>query len=138
MRKNLTHDNSAYDEQGDADARVQHVNQEVLIVHEVDEDVVCEQPLGGPRIENYEREAAGNKLRLASHNRGLVDDPVDPERVLTAETGLELLVGNVSALARGAGMLARLSCAAFGSLLPVLFMGRLGFFPRRLVPLLAP
>jgi hypothetical protein len=113
----------AHYEQSDANPGVKRVEEEVVVVHEFDETIVGECPAYGPGIQKHKCEAGDHELRLVGHDCRRVNDPIDGKRVLTTETGLELLFRDACALTGGTGVLSLLRLLA-GSFLTVLLIGR--------------
>src|SRR5205807_8524951 len=94
-----------------ANARVQHIEKEIVPVDVVDVAVIGVCPLDRPRIHEHKRVASVDELRLSLDNDWAADD----KSVLPAEIGMELLVGNVSAFSGGACVL-RLLAGTLGLL----------------------
>jgi hypothetical protein len=83
-----------------------NVEKEVFLIDKFDLAVIRKQPIFGPGIQKYKRVARIDKLRLIwNDHSGLRNHALDCERMLLAEIGIELRIGNMCALSGRAGRL---------------------------------
>ncbi len=114
-----------HDEQGDALAGVQQIEQEIIAVDIVDVAIIGIGPVFGPGIDEDEGITSVFKARLAPYDHRTLR----AKMVAASELGVEAVVGNMSASTLGTGMGIVVTFLASGFLLcgPHLLVGSLVF-----------
>src|SRR5262252_6714845 len=87
-----------------ANLRMHDVEEEVLLIYVVDVAVVGKQPTRGPGVQKHKCVSREDELGLIGNDLGGRDHPIDCERMLPAEVGLEFRIRNMRALARWTGL----------------------------------
>src|SRR5215467_4025934 len=84
---------------------MERIHQDILVVYVVNVTIICEGPLGWPRIHKDERVSGISKLSLSRNDPGLVDDLSDSNFVLLSKVGPEFVIRNFLALLGGGSVL---------------------------------